>query len=304
MITLTEAISKYKSYIGVGINPTIEDSDYWNNLKNFYWTPINVAKFKFCSPLPGIFDFQKLNLLFAKSTANHQVRLHCLLWGTQLPSWFCRASQGERWEFWKAYVRAIAASRNFYAIDVINEPFVEDGQSGKARYRQRLVHLLGEDYVFRAFRYCAEIFPETPLYLNELNVRSTLVWNLVEKVIRQLRAEGINANVGIQAHCTLQKSLGFCSALKSRIIQFSPWCKVHVSECAVFCYRYMPPPSSPLIKMKIQQMQGSLYAKIIKVSIENGAELIGFWNPCDSFQDWVFIKPDLLGIFDVFYRLK
>ncbi len=146
-----------------------------------------------------------------------KVRGHVLVWYSQTPDWFFRegfrsngalVSREEMLVRMESYIRQVLhyCDTNypgmFYAWDVVNEAFTDDGNG----YRDcQWYRILGEDYITEAFRFARKYASAgTKLFYNDFNtyinysdkIKTTRICNLV----KALKKENLIDGVGMQAH--------------------------------------------------------------------------------------------------------
>ena len=133
---------------------------------------------------------------------------HCLIWHSQLPSWFLVDEKGEdvSAEVLKARMKEhITTIVTRYkgrvkGWDVVNEAIMEDGSYRNSKFYQ----ILGEEFIPLAFQYAHEADPDAELYYNDYNEwypgrRATVV-----RLIRTLKERGIRIDaIGMQGHVNM-----------------------------------------------------------------------------------------------------
>lgn len=162
------------------------------------------------------FNLDMTNMLDWARENNMAVRGHTLVWYSQTPSWIFYqdfdtnkelVSREVMLERMESYIRQVfelleekGYSDLFYAYDVVNEAWMEDGSM---RDGQNLWYkVIGEDYIWYAFYYANKYAPENiALFYNDYNEQykyTTLV-----KFVKTLVDEDGNSlidGIGLQAH--------------------------------------------------------------------------------------------------------
>jgi len=131
---------------------------------------------------------------------------HVLLWGSQQPSWINTLSPSEQRAEIREWYEAVAARYpEIDALQVVNEPLnaPPDGTDGHANYMDALggTGTTGFDWILEAFRLAREIFPNTPLMINEYGIEgNNALSDQYVAIIEALKAEGLIDLVGLQGH--------------------------------------------------------------------------------------------------------
>jgi len=142
---------------------------------------------------------------FAKS---HDVvfNFHILIWGPQQPSWIDNLSDEDKLDEIREWTQAVADRYpDIDYLQVVNEPLhaPPDGLEDHADYMDALggTGASGFDWILEAFRMAKEIFPSTPLMINEYSVEGdpALMDDYID-IIEALKAEGLIDLVGLQGH--------------------------------------------------------------------------------------------------------
>ncbi len=156
---------------------------------------------------------------------NIPVRVHTLVWHSQTPDWFFKegySAEGEwvskekmlaRMEnYIKAYFEELTAlypDIDFYACDVVNEAWMEDGnprqageqgQSGSAK--SAWVQVFGDNsFIEPAFEFARKYAPEgCKLYYNDYNEYMDGKMNAIINMATDLKEKGLIDGIGMQSH--------------------------------------------------------------------------------------------------------
>lgn len=130
---------------------------------------------------------------------------HALIWHSQLASWFCVDSNGNKVdaETLKARMRShihTIVSRYKGRIkgwDVVNEAIEGDGSWRKTPF----FDILGEEYIELAFRYAHEADPDAELYYNDFSMAGEAKRKKVVELVNSLKSKGVKIDgIGMQSH--------------------------------------------------------------------------------------------------------
>mgnify|MGYP000595618669 CR=1 FL=1 len=186
--------------------------DSYNEDFEFYWNGMWQGNSGKWGSVEGVRDYMNWGEFdqaynFAKE---HGViyQMHVLLWGNQQPNWIYNLSDEEQLAEIREWFQAVADRYpDMDYVQVVNEPVNDppDGTSGSdsGNYAKALggTGETGFDWIINAFRLAREIFPGTPLMINEYNVEGD--WSKAlqyVKIINKLKEEGLIDAVGIQGH--------------------------------------------------------------------------------------------------------
>ena len=156
------------------------------------------------------------------------VRGHVLVWYSQTPTWFFMEdysddySDATKWcdketmlKRMENYIKAVYATLaeeypdvNFYAWDVVNEAYLDDGkprQPGKyedGNGSSAWVKVFGDNsFIEPAFTYARKYAPKgTKLYYNDYNEYATGKLDAVIKMATDLKEKGLIDGIGLQSH--------------------------------------------------------------------------------------------------------
>ena len=130
---------------------------------------------------------------------------HCLIWHSQLPSWFCVDVNGENVtpeilkERMKEHIYTVVGRYKgvIKGWDVVNEAILEDGSYRKSKFYE----ILGEEFIPLAFQYAHEADPEAELYYNDYNEWYPEKRKTVVKLINTIKERGLRIDgIGMQGH--------------------------------------------------------------------------------------------------------
>ena len=174
------------------------------------------------------FDKAKPVLDYARSK-NIPVRVHTLVWHSQTPSWFFKEGYDPagNWvskekmtarleNYIKAYFEKLVElypDLNFYACDVVNEAWMENGKPRKAgdnkvhEGESAWVKVYGDNsFIELAFTFARKYAPEgCKLYYNDYNEYMDGKLNAILKMAKDLKDKGIIDGIGMQSHLDVRK---------------------------------------------------------------------------------------------------
>lgn len=147
---------------------------------------------------------------------NMAVRGHTIIWHSQTPKWIFHenfdtnapfASREVMLARMESYIRQVFAQLDeygytdlFYAYDVVNEAWMEDG---KIREEMNYWYqIIGEDYLWHAFYYADQYAPETiDLYYNDYNeqYKTDALLKFVDTLVDE-EGNYLIDGIGLQAH--------------------------------------------------------------------------------------------------------
>lgn len=155
------------------------------------------------------YDFSRADqyVKFAEEN-NMTVTGHCLVWHTTLPNEVWQNPNGsdktkeEVDANMKYHINTVLShfKGKIKGWDVVNEAFNSDGTFRSTPFYR----IMGEDYIIKAFKYAHEADPDIELYYNDFELYYTPKRQAVLKLIGDLRKEGIEISVGLQAHMWME----------------------------------------------------------------------------------------------------
>ncbi len=173
-------------------------SDYWNQA-----TPENASKWECVEGTRGRYNWAPVNTVYNyMKQRNMPFKFHCLVWGSQYPSWLKSLSTADRYKAIETWMDAVKSQYPDLAlIDVVNEA-VEGHQGDTYLMREALGGngATGYDWIIKAFEMAAERWPDAILIYNDFN---TFQWNTDQFIdlVRTLRDAGAPIDAyGCQSH--------------------------------------------------------------------------------------------------------
>ena len=160
------------------------------------------------------FDKDALNMMQWAKDNGLSMRGHTLVWYSQTPDWIFHedfdtkkglVSRDVMLERMDSYIQQVFAKLDelgytdiFYAYDIVNEAWMEDGTMRQNRYTE----IIGDDYLWQAFNIANKYAPESiDLYYNDYNEQfktQTLV-DFVE-TLKDENGNYLIDGIGLQAH--------------------------------------------------------------------------------------------------------
>lgn len=258
---------------------------------------LNQIKSKEEGKLVVEFNDSALRMLkFAKENGM-LVRGHTLVWYSQTPSWIFYedfdankelVSREVMLDRMENYIKDVFATIDelgytdlFYAYDVVNEAWMEDGKMRENTWKK----VIGDDYIWYAFYYADKYAPESiDLYYNDYNeqMKSLTLANFVETLVDEDGRYLIDG-IGLQAHLyTSDDSLKYLDAVK-RLGKTG--LKLSITELDVSLGAYgKTEKATEENLMKQGRYYYSLISSLLKFSDEGKINLdsITFWGFADN----------------------
>lgn len=175
---------------------------------------LNRAKSKEAGEVVVEFNSDLIKILDWAKANNMAVRGHNFIWHEQTPEWLFYenfdasndlASRDEMLARMESYIRQVFEKLTedgyidmFYAYDVVNEAYMEDGTMRDSKWRETI----GDDYLYYAFYYANKYAPDTvDLYYNDYNEQYKA--GTLARAVEELKDEEGNYlidGIGLQAH--------------------------------------------------------------------------------------------------------
>ena len=160
------------------------------------------------------FNSDALKMMKWAQENNYSMRGHTLIWYSQTPDWIFHVDFDQNKDLvdrdtmlkrMEGYIKNVFAALEelgyidiFYAYDVVNEAWMENGTVRQNRWTQ----IIGEDYLWYAFYYADKYAPETiDLYYNDYNeqFKTLTLYNFVNTLVDEDGRYLIDG-IGLQAH--------------------------------------------------------------------------------------------------------
>ncbi len=187
----------------------------YNRDYDFYWNGMWLGNAGKWGSVEGTrdamnFDVADQGYAFAQE---HDIyyNFHVLVWGAQQPSWIESLPPDEQLAEIRQWFEAVKARYpDCDSVQVVNEPL---HQPPDASHSGKYINALGGsgetgwDWIINAFELAREIFPGTPLMINEYSVENdlTAARDYVE-IIELLKERGLIDVIGVQGHAFSTKN--------------------------------------------------------------------------------------------------
>ncbi len=146
-----------------------------------------------------------------------KMRGHTLVWHNQTPDWFFREGFTETGAYvdretmlgrMEDYIREVLTYCDtkypglFYAWDVVNEAFTDDGPDLRD---SNWVKIVGEDFIEYAFTYARKYAAEgTKLYYNDFNCYVGTKTSSILQLAKKLKEKNLIDGIGMQTHLDIE----------------------------------------------------------------------------------------------------
>lgn len=284
--TLKDAASSSGRLMGMAVDDgKLKDPKYSQALTadfNFV-TCENCHKWDANERAQGSFDFASGDSLVAFAQANNQtVKLHCLVWGEQLPSWVKSTN-----DLRAAMLGHIAGVMGHYKghakyVDVVNEVIADDSQSPDGLKGTTFYKGLGKAYVEDAFNAAHAAELSAILLANDYGVellgeKSQRLYDMVKYLVKK----GVPVHgVGFQAHFDGTEDLSTLAANMQRFADLG--LIILLSELDVQILKFPGPSDDDRL-----QQQASFYGKVAAACMTQPAcKGITMWGLTDA-NSWL-----------------
>ena len=173
-------------------------SDYWNQV-----TPENGTKWGTVEGTRNSYYWSGADPAFKYAQKKgFPFKFHCLVWGSQYPSWIKNLSANDRYKAIEKWMDKVKSKYpNLELIDVVNEA-VNGHQADTYLMRDALggAGASGYDWIVKAFEMAHERWPDAILIYNDFN---TFQWNTDQfiSLVKAVRDAGAPIDAyGCQAH--------------------------------------------------------------------------------------------------------
>ena len=262
------------------------------------------------------FNSDALRMMKWAKENGFSMRGHTLVWYSQTPDWIFHVDFDQTKDLvdretmlvrMEGYIRDVFKTIDelgytdiFYAYDVINEAWMENGTVRQNRWTQ----IIGEDYLWYAFYFADKYAPETiDLYYNDYNeqFKTQTLYNFVNTLVDEDGRYLIDG-IGLQAHLYTTDSL--TQYFKTLDTLGETGLKLQLTELDVCLGKYQAPKPGTDENLR---KQGCFYYDLINgifERVDNGTikmDALTFWGITDSMSWRKEYKPLL---YDSLYKPK
>ena len=262
------------------------------------------------------FNSDALRMMKWAKENGFSMRGHTLIWYSQTPDWIFHVDYDQTKDLvdretmlvrMEGYIRDVFKTIDelgytdiFYAYDVVNEAWMENGTVRQNRWTQ----IIGEDYLWYAFYFADKYAPETiDLYYNDYNeqFKTQTLYNFVNTLVDEDGRYLIDG-IGLQAHLYTTDSL--TQYFKTLDTLGETGLKLQLTELDVCLGKYQAPKPGTEENLK---KQGCFYYDLINgifERVDNGTikmDALTFWGITDSMSWRKEYKPLL---YDSLYKPK
>ncbi len=260
-------------------------------------------------------DNPQVNIASARSILNYcrdnnvDVRGHVLVWHSQTPDWFFKENYADdgNWvdketmlKRMENYIKNVFATLeeeyptvNFYAWDVVNEAWLDNGSArNPGGYNTNpetsgWVKVFGDNsFIEPAFEYARKYAPEgCKLYYNDFNEYMPQKTDAIVKMANELKEKGLIDGIGMQSH--LDVSFPGISAYKQALEKFAETgLDIQVTE--------LDATTSDTSESGFET-QAKYYSDIMDACVEyaDSISAVVFWGTTDD-KSWRASKSPLL----------
>jgi GH35 family endo-1,4-beta-xylanase len=266
-------------------------------------TPGNETKWGSLQSVPGVWNFDQADAIYAFAESNHmKVKGHTLVWHQQLPPFVNDSiSAADLDQALADHINAVVGryAGRTYSWDVVNEAVADDGSGLRNTI---FLQKLGPDYIDTAFRRAHDADPHAALYYNDygadsINAKSDAILALVTDLLA--RGTPIDG-VGFQMHLEAQNA-PTKDQMKANFERFTALgLQVNISELDV---RVTKVPGSLSRKLAFEK---EIYNRVAAACAETKhCRAVTSWGFTDAYS-WIHTTfgPDWPLQFDGNYQKK
>ena len=242
------------------------------------------------------FNEEVLSVLKWAKENNYSMRGHTLVWYSQTPDWIFREGFEKTGDFvgreemlsrMEAFISGTFAKLEelgyidlFYAFDVVNEAWMEDGTMRQNHWSETI----GDDYLWYAFYYADKYAPESiDLYYNDYNEQYKV--DTLLKFVDTLKDENGRSlidGIGLQAHLYTSDSLNSYFYGVDKLAETG--LKIQLTELDICLGKYMSPLQATDENLKKQgqfcyELINGLFERVDSGKLKMDALTFwGFWD--------------------------
>ncbi len=276
--------------IGVAIEPSALDNPLSVELIKRHFNTItaeNAMKWDAMQPTEGNFRWTNADRIVDFALANGmKVRGHTLIWHNQTPSWVFQSggvavSREVLLHRLRNHVNTVVSRYRgkVYAWDVVNE-VIDDG-SGFYR-GSPWFNILGEDFIFEAFRAARAADPNAKLFYNDYRETDPTKREKIFQLISRLKAQGLIDGMGMQGHYNIDwPSTDHLTDAINRYASLG--LEIHITELDVSIYTSQSAPTQAFTN-EIALRQRATYARFFGVFRRHKSSItnVTFWGVHDG----------------------
>ena len=242
------------------------------------------------------FNEEALAILQWAKENNYSMRGHTLIWYSQTPEWIFRegfegssafVGREEMLSRMEAIISGTFAKLEelgyldlFYAFDVVNEAWMEDGTMRNNHWSE----IIGDDYLWYAFYYADQYAPESiDLYYNDYNEQYKM--ETLVKFVDTLKDDSgryLIDGIGLQAHLYTSDSLTSYFYVLDQLAETG--LKIQLTELDICLGKYMSPLQATDENLKKQgqfcyELINGLFERVDSGKLKMDALTFwGFWD--------------------------
>lgn len=252
------------------------------------------------------FNSDALKMMKWAKENGFSMRGHTLIWYSQTPEWIFHKDFDLTKDFvdrdtmlarMEGYIRDVFKTLEeleyidiFYAYDVVNEAWMENGTKRQNRWTQ----IIGDDYLWYAFYYADKYAPETiDLYYNDYNeqFKTKTLFDFVNTLVDE-EGRYLIDGIGLQAHLYTSDNLDQYFKTIDKLGETG--LKLELTELDVCLGRYQAPKQGTEENLKAQ---GRFYYNLINGLFERvdagtiNMDALTFWGIADGMSWRKEYKP-------------
>ena len=242
------------------------------------------------------FNEEALSILEWAKENNYSMRGHTLIWYSQTPEWIFRegfegsgafVGREEMLSRMEAIISGTFAKLEelgyldlFYAFDVVNEAWMEDGTMRQNHWSETI----GDDYLWYAFYYADQYAPQSiDLYYNDYNEQYKM--DALLKFVDTLKDDSgryLIDGIGLQAHLYTSDSLTSYFYVLDKLAETG--LKIQLTELDICLGKYMSPLQATDENLKMQgqfcyDLINGLFERVDSGKLKMDALTFwGFWD--------------------------
>ena len=172
--------------------------------------PENCMKSALIHPEENRYDWMDADAYVDFGTKHHMFVIgHCLIWHSQLASWFCVDDEGNNVspevlkQRMKKHITTIMTryKGRVNGWDVVNEALLDNGEYRPSKFYE----ILGAEFIPYAFQCAHEADPDAELYYNDYSMHIPAKQQGVLRIVKSIKDYGATiTGIGMQSHCNMK----------------------------------------------------------------------------------------------------